>query len=48
MRDDLEDEGPTVLQGLLVAENSYGQILKLQVENEEVFGRPRVSASTRH
>ena len=37
MRDDLEDEGPTDLQGVLVAENSYSLILKLQVENGEVF-----------
>ena len=28
-RDDLEDESPANLQGVLVAENSFGQIVKL-------------------
>ena len=37
MRDDLEDESPTTLQGFLVEENSFGQILKLQVEKSEGF-----------
>ena len=37
MRDDLEDEGRTDLLGVLVAENSYGLMFKLQVDNEEVL-----------
>ena len=37
MCDDLEEDIPTTLQGVLVAENSYGQILKLRWENRKVF-----------